>query len=110
MSLAETILAILGTRKLSTSKDYTLLDRRISTLEQNDRMLREILWSTMSPDQKRAFIRQYKEEKQSYAQPRESGGESLIAAAKNVIRWCVIFFGLIFIIWFLFSMIIYIAL
>jgi len=63
MSLGETILAIFGTRKLSTSKDYKLLDRRINTLEQNDRMLRDMLWSTMTDEQKKEFIKKYKGER-----------------------------------------------
>ena len=39
MSLGETILAIFGTRKLSTSKDYRLLKKNIETLYENDRVL-----------------------------------------------------------------------
>jgi len=98
MSLGETILAIFGTRKLSTSKDYKLLDRRINTLEQNDRMLRDMVWSTMTDEQKREFIQKYKEER---AQPKHE--EELTDDLERLVKkgfWIVVgIFGGLFVLY-----------
>ena len=108
MSLGETILAIFGTRKLSTSKDYKLLDRRINTLEQNDRMLRDMLWSTMTDEQKREFIKKYKEERFQREQSHQrSDADDTVEIIKKAGIWILTFFGLLFVLWFIFSIIIY---
>lgn len=70
MSLGETILAIFGTRKLSTSKDYRLLKKNIETLYENDRVLRDMVWTSMTDEQKEKFRQKYEERK---AQQRTRG-------------------------------------
>ena len=105
MSLGETILAIFGTRKLSTSKDYKLLSRRMDTLEENNKMLRNMLWSTMTDEQKREFIKKYEEEKRKYTQPVAEESDAEIIKKAGI--WILTFFGLLFVVWFVFSIIIY---
>ncbi|RLF92412.1 hypothetical protein DRN45_07395 [Thermococci archaeon] len=108
MSLGETILAIFGTRKLSTSKDYRLLKKNIETLYENDRVLRDMLWSTMTDEQKREFIKKYKEERFQREQSHQrSDVDDTVETIKKAGIWILTFFGLLFVLWFIFSIIIY---
>ena len=108
MSLGETILAIFGTRKLSTSKDYKLLKKNIETLYENDRVLRDMLWSTMTDEQKREFIKKYKEERFQREQSHQrSDVDDTVEIIKKAGIWILTFFGLLFVLWFIFSIIIY---
>ena len=103
MSFGETILAIFGVRKLSTSRDYKLLSRRIDALEYNDKILRDMIWSTMTDEQKREFIRRYKKEKME--QKKENMTDDLETLIKKGFWTMVGVFGGLFILY----MIVYIV-
>jgi len=55
MGFVEEIIAVFGTRKLSTSKDYKLLSQEIAELEKEMDDIRVMLWAMMTPEQKEQF-------------------------------------------------------
>ncbi|MEA1993942.1 MAG: hypothetical protein U9N35_06075 [Euryarchaeota archaeon] len=109
MSLGETILAVFGVRKLSTSKDYSKLKEQLDRMqEQNEAMMNIFIkqnWNTFSKEEKQQTINRLKAKKKRRSEESSEAQEalsSLFDAAKTALM----LFGALFFVFWLFALLI----
>lgn len=110
MSIVETILAMLGTRKLTTSKDYKKIEQKLDLMNaRNDALVRIFIkknWDDLSISEKKLFLPFLKQEKENQER---TESQEIISGIFSTIKTVLLLIGAFFFVFWLIVLIIGLA-